>query len=261
MEDIMLETAIQAAKEAGTLLRDGYKRLTGGQIHLKGKGDYVTELDRLSEETIIRIIKASWPDHGIIAEESGSENSEALVRWIIDPLDGTANYVRGIPVFAVSIGIMAGDELTGGVIYNPVLEELFTAEKGKGARLNGNELRIADPGTLDRALLATGFPWRFPEAIDAYTEGLAALIRSAGGIRRLGAAAVDLAYTACGIFDGFWEMRLKPWDIAAGAVIVREAGGIVTDMQGGDSFLESGNVIAAAPRIHAALLEKLRGAS
>lgn len=257
----MLNTAVTAAQEAGTLLRDGYKRLSDGQISLKGKGDYVTDLDRQSEDIIIRIIKSAFPDHGIIAEESGTESRDANIRWIIDPLDGTANYVRGIPVFAVSIGIMTGNELTAGVIYNPIPDELFTAEKGKGARLNGKEIRIDDPGTLDRAMLATGFPWRFPKVIDEYTAGLAALIRSAGGIRRLGAAAVDLAYTACSIFNGFWEMRLKPWDIAAGAVIVREAGGIVTDTRGGDSFLETGDIVAGAPRIHAAVLETLRGSS
>ncbi len=251
-----LDAALDAARAAGKMLMEGYGALH--QIDLKGKGDFVTEMDRRSEEEIIRRIHETFPDHAIVAEESGVSEAQSSYSWIIDPLDGTANYVRRIPMFAVSIGLMQGKEFIAGVIYNPALEDLFYAEKGKGAFRNDQPISVTSTMKLEEALLATGFPWRFPDLVDHYAGLFASLLKRCGGMRRMGSAAMDLAYTACGIFDCFWEMKLKPWDVAAGVIILREAGGVVSDFEGGKEFLESGYIVAGNPSIQREVVSLLR---
>ena len=250
----MLETAVRAAKKAGLILNKSFRRQSDFTIDLKGIGDYVTNLDREAENIIIQEIKKDFPDHSICAEESGlsREASESVI-WYIDPLDGTANYVHGIPVFAVSIAARVNGRLETGIIYDPFHDELFTAERGKGAYLNGRKISVNHSVGLSEAMLATGFPWRSKEWITPYFKCLDSVLRNCSGIRRLGAAAMDLAYTACGRVDGFWEILLKPWDIAAGALIVQEAGGMVSDFHNGNDFLKTGNIIAAPAKVHPAL--------
>ncbi len=251
----MIEAAARAAKHAGSILRESFRRQSDYHVDLKGIGDYVTNLDREAENIIIQEIKKDFPDHSICAEESGLNlhSSESPV-WYIDPLDGTANYVHGIPVFAVSIACEVNGILETGVIYDPFHDEMFSAERGKGAFLNGRQISVNQSVGLPEAMLATGFPWRTREWISPYFKCADSVLKSCSGMRRLGVAAVDLAWTACGRFDGFWEMLLKPWDIAAGALIVQEAGGIVTDFKNGKDYLHSGNIIAAPAKVHPALL-------
>jgi len=254
----MLKTAIEAAEAAGKIIMAGYGKLTSDQIAKKGKGDYVTVIDKKAEETIINIIRKKYADHLIIAEESGISSSQSNIAWIIDPLDGTANFMRNIPIFAVSIGIRCNNILQAGVVYVPALDQLFQAEKGKGCYLNGKRIMVSETSEISEAMLATGFPWRFPKLIDGYASVFAGLMKKSGGMRRLGAAAVDLAYTACGIFDCFYEMRLKPWDIAAGALLVQEAGGLVTDLQGEENFMQTGDIIAGNKFIHNEIIEQFK---
>ena len=252
----MLNTAIAAARAAGAIIRDGYGNLREHEVALKGKGDFVTEVDHASEEAVISIIREQFPAHSILAEESGARPGSGVC-WVIDPLDGTSNFVHSIPVFGVSIGCLKDNELVCGVIYNPVTEELFTAEKGGGAFLNSRPIAVNSDKQIGEAFLATGFPWRQADLVPSYLKGLETLLMQGGGVRRLGAAAIDLAYTACGIFDGFWEMKLKPWDMAAGALIVREAGGLVSDFSGEDRFLDTGSIVAGSPSVFRQILERL----
>jgi myo-inositol-1(or 4)-monophosphatase len=221
---------------------------------MKGMGDYVTDLDRRSEEAIIQKIKAHFPDHIIHAEESGVDSRDSKYRWIIDPLDGTANYVQGIPVYGISIALLREGNIVLGVVYHPERDELYWAERGRGAYLNGEAVTVSDQEDIAYSMIASGFPWRSKEFLDPYLATFKEMFLAAAGMRRMGAAAIDLAYTACGRFDGFWEMKLGPWDVAAGILLVEEAGGIVTDFTGQRNFLESGNVVAGNPKIHPTLL-------
>lgn len=251
----MLETAREAVHIGGDVLLQEFGTLTQSQIDLKGMGDYVTELDRRSERAIIRRIKENFPDHVINAEESGEEVHESPYRWIIDPLDGTANYVQGIPMFGVSVALMREDEILLGVVSHPDRNELFWAVKGEGAFLNEQPIRVSAKEEMAYSMLASGFPWRSKDYLDPYMACFKELFLDAAGIRRMGSAAIDLAYTACGRFDGFWEMKLCPWDIAAGILLVQEAGGMVTDFHGGVNYLASGNVVAGNPILHGKILE------
>ncbi|OVE78601.1 hypothetical protein BVY01_05070 [bacterium I07] len=241
----LLQTAVDAAFSAGRLLKAEFRQLKDSQIDLKGMGDYVTELDRRSENEIIRTIEKSFPDHNIIAEESGNNELKSEYSWIIDPLDGTANYVQGIAMFAVSVAVQYKDVLKAGVVYDPVADEMFSAAENTGAFLNNKSIVVSEKRDISDAMLASGFPWRSREHMDAYLASFKALLTASAGVRRMGAAALDLAYTACGRFDGFWEMKLKPWDIAAGVLLVREAGGHVFDFRAEDEFMASGNIVAA----------------
>lgn len=252
MEDLdkIVLFAKEAAKVGGDLLVRDFGLLDTHQVDLKGLGDYVTELDHRSEQEIIKIIKARFPDHGICAEESGGQNSDAPYLWYIDPLDGTANYVHQIPLFGVSIGFGLLGELIAGVVYFPMRNEMFSAIKGGGAFLNDRRIHVSREKDISKTFLATGFPWRSRPHLNAYLSSFKKIFSISGGIRRLGAACIDLAYTACGRFDGFWEMKLKPHDIAAGILLVKEAGGIVSDFEGEENYLKNGNVIAAAPFIY-----------
>lgn len=250
-----LGVAMEAARKGGEILTGAFGQLRNGQIDLKGMGDYVTELDNRSEQAIIDRIKASYPDHIIHAEESGVDSRDSSYRWVIDPLDGTANYVQSIPIYGISIALLREGRIILGVVYHPERDEMFWAEQDEGAYLNGERICVSSRDDIAYSMLASGFPWRSKRYLDDYLGCFKELFNAAAGIRRMGAAAIDLAYTACGRFDGFWELRLGPWDIAAGILLILEAGGAVTDFQGGTDYLKSGNVVAGNKEIHRIVLE------
>lgn len=252
----MLNTAVRAARRAGDLILrslDAGPKLT---IESKGRNDFVTEVDKRVELEIIQMIQTTYPDHSFLAEESGRHEGNECV-WIIDPIDGTNNFIHGIPHFAVSIALEVKGRTEVGVIYDPVRQELFTALRGSGAKLNDRRLRVSDKIRLSDAMLGTGFPFRKDQPMDVYLDGFGRIAPLVAGIRRPGAATLDLAYVAAGRFDGFWEIGLQAWDMAAGVLMIREAGGLVGDFQGGNSYIESGNIVAGNPKIFKALLQTL----
>lgn len=251
----MLKTAQKAARIGGQILKKEFRKLIDTQVDIKGKGDYVTDLDYKSEGEIISFIKKKYPDHTIMAEETANKRINAEYQWIIDPLDGTTNYIQGIPVYAVSIGLAIKGEITVGVVYSPETEEMFWAEKGKGAYLNSHPIQVSEKNKMEDVIIATGFPFKTKENLDIYLQLFKKLFLQCSGIRRMGSAAVDLAYTACGILDGFWEIKLNPWDVAAGSLLIQEAGGKVTDFQGKNNYLESGNIAAGNPFVHSKIIE------
>lgn len=244
-----LPIAIEAARAGGRVLLASYGKLKRGQISMKTKNDFVTEIDKRSEKTVISIIKRHFPADTIQAEESGVTPGEGRL-WIIDPLDGTSNYIHQLPAFAVSIGVLEAGRLRAGVIYDPLHDELFQAERGKGAFLNGRRLHVTRVPKLADSLMATGFPFRARVRFDQYYESFRRITFASVGLRRCGSAALDLAYVACGRFDGFWEMDLSPWDIAAGALLIEEAGGRITDFWGESDYLKNGDTLASNGLIH-----------
>lgn len=249
----LLNIATQAARAAGGNILHHLDRIDQLNVEYKGKNDYVSEVDKEAENTIIQTIKKYYPEHDILAEESGitkQKQKPAEVRWIIDPLDGTTNFLHQFPQFSVSIAVEVKGKIQHAAIFDPVRDEMFTASRGSGAFLNNRRLRVSQQKNLENALLATGFPYHDFSYIDAYMESLKSFMTSTAGIRRAGSAALDLAYVACGRVDGFWEFNLKPWDIAAGVLIIQEAGGLSTDFNGGDNYLNSGNIIAANPKLY-----------
>ncbi len=252
----MLNIAIRAARTAGDLIVREMDRVSDISVDVKGKNDFVTEVDRQAEFAIINTIKHSYPEHAFLGEESGKSGDSDFL-WIIDPLDGTTNFLHGFPHFAVSIALQHKGRLDQAVIYDPLKQELFTASKGKGAQLNNKKIRVSTHKILDGALLGTGFPFRDEHQMNSFISSFQALFPMVAGIRRAGAASLDLAYVACGRLDGFWEYDLKPWDIAAGALIVQEAGGINSEISGGVNFMESGSIISANPKIIKAILQKI----
>ena len=252
----LLNIAVKAARKAGTTISRYADRVDSVAVTSKNANDFVTEVDLLAEQDIIETIKEAYPDHEILAEESGHEGKSDVV-WIIDPLDGTTNFMHGFPQYAVSIGVQVNGELDQAVIYDPFKQELFTASKGNGATVDGRKMRVTDRKTLDGALLGTGFPFKNQEILDTYLEMFKDIFSESSGVRRAGSAALDLAYVAAGRLDGFWEIGLKPWDMAAGALMIKEAGGIITDFSGKDNYLESGNVIAGNLKLHAQLEGKV----
>ncbi len=247
--------ARQIALEAGNLLHEGFRSLKSGDIALKGFGDYVTAMDHASEALILKAIRNAFPEHQIYAEESGADCRESDYLWLIDPLDGTANYVHGIPFYSVSIAVQYKKEIIAGVVYHVEQEELFHAGLNQGAWLNGEPVHVSTRPSLGQSMLGTGFPWRSKPYIDAYVKAFHHMFSCAAGMRRMGSAAIDLSYVACGRLDGFWEMHLRPYDIAAGVLLTREAGGIVTDFNGSASVVSSGNVVASNPVIHEQFLD------
>jgi len=248
----MTEIAAAAAIAAGRLLK---KNLGGTRsIEYKGAVDIVTEMDRASEALIIREITAAFPDHGILTEERAEMPGAGQVRWIIDPLDGTTNYAHGFPVFCVSIAIEVSGAVEYGCVYNPMLDELFTAYRGGGAFLNGAPIRVSASAVLDSSLLATGFPYDIRTSKKTNLEHFAAFTRRAQAIRRAGSAALDLSYVACGRFDGFWEMKLKAWDVAAAGLVVCEAGGRITDFTGAPFSIHGSECLASNALIHDEML-------
>jgi myo-inositol-1(or 4)-monophosphatase len=253
----MVNIAIRAARRAGDLMLRHLNKLETMQIAEKGRNDFVTRVDQLAEEAIIEVIKDHYPEHSILAEESGV-SGEHEYQWIIDPLDGTTNYLHGFPVFSVSIAVAQQNELQHAVVYDPLRQEIFSASRGQGAQLEGRKIRVSKQTGLRHALVATGFPYRLTETqVDTYIGMLRAVMLETAGVRRLGSAALDLCYVAAGRVDGFWELGLKKWDVAAGALIIREAGGRISDFRGTDGYLESGNVVAGTPKVYAALSKLL----
>lgn len=250
-----IEIAMEASRRAAGILLSHWGQLGKDDADLKARHDWVSIADRESEDAIIESIRSHHPRDGFLGEESGQTGSSAGRVWVIDPLDGTSNYLQHFPVWSISIALRQGTEIVAGVIYEPLRDEMFSAERGSGAWRNGVRIRVSDQRDLDGSFLATGFPFRAQTQVETYTSIFADVIRRAKGVRRAGSAALDLAYTAAGIFDGFFELHLAPWDIAAGALIVREAGGTVSDFSGGERFWERGNIVGAASGVHRALLE------
>jgi myo-inositol-1(or 4)-monophosphatase len=253
----MTNIAIRAARQAGKMLLRYYNRLDQLTVAEKSENDFVSEADQVAEETILNIIRRAYPDHAILAEETG-EIGKGDYLWIIDPLDGTTNYLHGFPQFAVSIALRYRGKLMCGVVYDPLRDELFIAEQGSGAYLNDRRIRASARRNLTGALLGTGIPYRDRRYLDAYLGMLKALVVDTAGIRRPGSAALDLAYVAAGRIDGFWELGLAPWDFAAGALLIREAGGVVSDLRGGETHFETGNLIAGGLRVHKQLLRRIK---
>ena len=252
-----LSVAQEAAREAGRILMDHYGKLKNDEVSRKGDYDWVTTIDRLSEEMIIRILKSAFPDHTILAEESAPETPRGRMQWLIDPLDGTVNYIHRFPMFGVSIALMQEGTLQVGVVYDPIRQELFTALSGEGAWLNGSRIQVTKHPGLKEAMLATGFPFRAQRHIELYLASFRQIFLRTGSIRRAGSAAIDLAYTACGRLDGFREMALSPWDMAAGVLLIEEAGGKVSDFYGEPRYLENGHITAGNPLVHQGLVEIL----
>jgi len=252
-----LQVAVKAARAAGAIQMRSLGKLKRSQVKMKGASDWVTAIDFASEKKILTIIRKAFPDHAILAEESGALG-KAETEWVIDPLDGTVNFMHQFPMFCVSIAMRHQGVLQVGVVYDPMRDELFTAQRGKGAFLDGRRIRISKHSVLRESILATGFPFRAKRVVDVYMASFKKLFMKTGSIRRAGSAALDLAYTACGRVDGFWEMYLKPWDMAAGALLIQEAGGTVTDFFGKEDYLESGNITAGNPKLHAKLVKLLK---
>lgn len=247
----MLNIAIEAAKEAGKFLKHNLGKVR--EINLKSgqEKNLVTEIDKKSEELIVGIIRKHFPTHDILAEESGNEyGKKSEYKWIIDPLDGTTNFTHGLPIFCISIGLERKGELIAGVIYDPNLNELFSAEKGRGAFLNGRRLRVSQTSSLKQSLLVTGFPYNVTENPDNCIEHFVNFLFEGQAIRRMGSAAIDLAYVAASRYDGFWEVNLNAWDMAAGVLLIREAGGKVTGFTGEEIDIYGKRVVASNGLIH-----------
>jgi len=252
----LLNIGVRAARAAGEVIVRSLNRLDSLTITSKGRNDFVSEVDRAAEETIIRLIRRHYPQHAFLAEESGrSGTAETL--WIIDPLDGTTNFLHGFPTFAVSIACQQKGRLEHAVIFDPISQELFTASRGSGAHLDNRRIRVSKQRTLEGALIGTGFPYRSnARFMDSYLAMLRAVMEHTAGVRRPGAAALDLAYVAAGRTDAFWEIGLSPWDTAAGTLLILEAGGRIGTLTGGE-FRQNGNVLAGTPKVYNALLELL----
>jgi myo-inositol-1(or 4)-monophosphatase len=247
--------AYAAAARAGALVRARYRERQ--EVVLKGEVDLVTATDREAERLIVEAITAAFPEHGIVAEESAPRPGRDGHRWYVDPLDGTTNFAHGYPHFCVSIALARDDDLLLGLVYDPIREETFSALRGGGARLNGAPIGVSDTRALEHALLGTGFPYDRRQHADFYLSFLAEGMRRAQGVRRGGSAALDLCYVACGRLDGFWEWKLHPWDLAAGRLIIEEAGGRVTDATGGPHQLSGEETVASNGRIHGELLSMI----
>lgn len=254
-----LTIAKNAALAAGKIITRHMERVDRLGVSRKRERDFVTEVDVQAEQEIIRVLRRSYPDHAILAEESGHAGPKsAEFEWLVDPLDGTTNYLHGFPQFAVSIALRQSSRLVSGLVYDPLRMEMFTAAKGQGAMLNDRRIRVRNLATLDDALLGTGFPMRHPQYQAAFLALLGSLFGKCSEIRRAGSAALDLAFVAAGRLDGFWEIGLNPWDMAAGALLVQEAGGLVGDFSGGHDFLATGSVVAGNPKVFKALLQEIQ---
>ena len=255
MHEELLSVAVAAARAGGEILTRLYGASDLGAEE-KAKNDLVSRADRESEAAIVARILGAFPDHSILAEEGGHQpGARDGFEWIIDPLDGTANFLRGVPIFCVSIACVERGRPIAAAVLDPLRDDLFTATRGGGARRGGAPLLLRDRPGLDGAFLATGFPFRAHGALDTYLTLFRDIFLEARGVRRCGAAALDLAYTAAGVFDGFFEFRLAPWDVAAGSLLIEEAGGVITDLDGGDRFIAGGNILAGLPGVHRRLRE------
>jgi len=252
----LLNIAIRAARRAGEVIIRGMNHLHRLEIRHKGQNDFVTEIDMAAEREIIETVRRSYPEHAFLAEESGQTGDSEFV-WIIDPLDGTTNFLHGFPQFAVSIAVQRRGRIEHGVVYDPLRQELFTASRGAGAQLDGRRIRVSGHTSLDRALIGTGFPYRSNiRYLDAYLAMMKVVMQETAGIRRPGAAALDLAYVAAGRLDGFWEIGLSPWDTAAGTLLITAAGGMVGTLSGGE-YRQAGHIVAGTPKVYAELIAAL----
>lgn len=253
----MLNIAIRAARRAGDIITRSMDMVDRLDVVSKTRNDFVSDVDKRAEQDIIATLRKAYPDHAILAEESGQHRGGEF-EWIIDPLDGTTNFLHGFPQFSVSIALRHKGRLELGVVYDPLRQEIFAASRGNGAMLNDRRIRVSPRKGLEGALLGTGFPFRDLTHLDTYLATFKALIPKTAGIRRPGSAALDLAYVAAGRLDGFWEFGLSPWDMAAGAVLIQEAGGLVTDLAGGSDYLDSGNIVAGSPKVLNAMLQTIQ---
>lgn len=251
----ILNVATKAAREAGRIINRASQDVGALKVHTKDYNDFVSEVDRAAEDAIISILKEAYPTHGFFGEETGKTNEEAESIWIIDPLDGTTNFLHNFPCYCVSIALQEKGVLTQAVIYDPVHNDLFTATKGRGAFLNDKRIRVTNRSKLQDGLISTGFPFKDFSYMDTYVDIFKDMAKKTSGLRRPGSAALDLAYVAAGYTDGFFEINLSPWDIAAGALLVQEAGGIVGDFEGNESWLRTGNIVAANPKVFGQMLQ------
>ncbi|MBW2182684.1 MAG: inositol monophosphatase [Deltaproteobacteria bacterium] len=257
MDDDLKRVALKAVKEGGAILMKYFGKIKS--IDYKGEINLVTEADQRSEEVILSIIKDSYPNHRILAEETGESGNSSSFKWIIDPLDGTTNYAHGYPCFCVSLAIEYEEEVIYGAVYDPVKDELFTAEKGKGAFINGKAIKTSSTKQLDQSLLCTGFPYDVRDDMDSNILNFRTFLMKAQAVRRDGSAALDLCHTAAGRFDGFWEQKLFPWDVAAGGLLVTEAGGKLTNFTGGNFSIYDKEIVASNGLIHDQMVEALNG--
>jgi len=256
----MLNTAVKAARRAAAVINRASFDLERVKITAKGQNDFVTEVDQAAEQAIIEVLLNAYPDHAVLAEESGASpnlhDAQENV-WIIDPLDGTTNYIHGFPQYAVSIALQQRGQITQAVVYDPTRNDLFTASKGGGAFLNEKRIRVSKRAKLAEGLIGTGFPFRDMRELDEYIAMFRVIVQNCAGLRRPGSAALDLAYVAAGRLDGFFERGLKPWDIAAGALLITEAGGIVGDFTGESDYLYKGDIIAGTPKVFGQMISLL----
>lgn len=253
----LLNIAVNAARQAGEIIIRHMEQVDHLMVTAKSNNDYFSEVDVKAEQAIINTIHKSYPEHGILAEESGSQETNSDTVWIIDPLDGTSNYLHGFPFFSVSIAIKVKNRIEHAVVYDPLRHECFAASRGRGARLNDRRIRVSKQTQLNASLLGSGFSSRDSVLNHKYLPAFEALMDKCAGMRRTGSAALDLAYVASGRIDGFWQFGLKPWDIAAGSLLITEAGGLISDLHGGDDFLKSGHVVAGAPKVFKSLLQTI----
>jgi len=255
----MLNIAVRAARSAGNVISRSFEQSDKVEVELKGTNDFVSNIDVQAEQAVVDVLKKAYPNHCIIGEECGViEGEDKDYQWIIDPLDGTTNFVKGIPHFAVSIALKVKGKLDQAVIYDPIRGELFTASRGKGAHLNGARIRVKQSKDLTGSIIATGFPFKYKQHTNAYFDIFKALFAKSADMRRAGSAALDLAYVAAGRVDAYFEIGLKPWDTAAGELMVIEAGGLVTDFTGGHNHSQSGNVVAASSGLLKEMLKDMR---
>lgn len=254
INDQFLQSVIEISREAGVFIREESKKFSKDKIQYKGKNDLVSYVDKTAEKLLVEKLGELLPGSGFIAEENTSDKISDKYNWVIDPLDGTTNFIHGLPAYAVSVALMDNEEIVAGVVYEINLDECFSALKGSGAYCNGESIKVSDVTTLEDSLIATGFPYYDFGLLDAYLRTLKTFMQDTHGVRRLGSAATDLAYVAAGRFEGFFEYNLNAWDVAAGALLVKEAGGIVTDYHGGDDFINAREIIAAGS-IHGQMRE------
>lgn len=252
-----LNIALKAARRAGQIINRASRDVDTLKVGVKQQSDFVTEVDRAAEAAIIEVLRDAYPEYGILAEESGlaGTNADAEYQWIIDPLDGTTNFIHGLPQYAVSIGLAHKGVMTQAVVYDPNRNEIFTATKGAGAFLNDKRIRVSKRVKLNEALIGTGFPYRMFDHVDSYLAIFKDMAQKTAGMRRPGAATLDLAWLACGRLDGFWELGLSPWDMAAGSLLITEAGGLVGDLSGETNYMKTGNIVGGTPKVFGQLLQ------
>lgn len=258
LTNAFLKTAVTAARRAGEIIIKNLGRLSASDVQTKQAFDFVTKVDRWSESVILQTIQEKFPSHSFLAEETLKQADTGTCRWIIDPLDGTTNYIHGYPVFSVSIALECRGEIIAAVVFDPLRDELFHAVRGSGAFLNDQEIRVSGTAALAGSLIATGFPFKAKDMIDLYLSAFRKIFFEVSDIRRAGSAAIDLAYVAAGRCEGFFELNLGPWDMAAGSLLITEAGGTVTDFGGGSDFLSTGNIVAGNDHIQPEVLAMIR---